>query len=455
MIKNKKMNINKALIWSFCAVSFILLGYLVLLLYPVGRASPSGEQDFRVNTYHTSEETWEKTYGGSESDVAYAVRPVPGQNKFVSAGVTQSLGDGYINVLLFQFDASGRVEWSKGLGSDVINGGNDMLVTDQSRYLIVGLSQPDRSRGSASGNVYVTKVNRQGEIRWERTYGGSARDGATSVIPAGDGGYIVSGITQSYGSGGKDVFVLSIDEQGKKNWQMTSGGEREDASFCSVNTGEGGYIIGGSRTVQPERGEEGEYVYLIRVNTKGEKEWDQVYTLGPPSDYDGRPTSRANAIVKTAAGNFLVAGWTDRAEKDTGFLLKIDGKGKVIWKKKLDSSARNNLISLTSVKDGFVAAGKKFFGMGRDDDGYIVKVNQKGKIEWSHTYGQKSDGFYGNLESFHSICIGPEDHLVVAGKNERLPETGQSDDAYILKLTSGGRLRMDPDKSTESNNDTK
>jgi hypothetical protein len=449
------MNINKILIWSFLPASFALLLYLITFHFPIGKASPPGNHDFRVNTYHTSEETWEKTYGGSESDVAYAVRPVPGQNKFVATGVTQSLGHGYMSVLLFQFDASGHLEWCKGLGSDVINGANDMLVTDQSRYLIVGLSQPDRSRGSASGDVYVTKVNRDGEIRWERTYGGSARDGATSVIPADDGGYIVSGITQSYGSGGKDVFVLCIDEQGKKNWQMTSGGEREDASFCSVNTGEGGYIIGGSRTVQPERREEGEYVYLMRVNTDGEKEWDQVYTLGPPSDYGGRPTSRANAVVKTAAGNFLIAGWTDRAEKKTGFFLKIDGKGNVIWKKKLDASSKNKLIELTKTKSGYVACGKKLFTTGRGWDGYLLKVDSEGDIEWSHTHGQKSDGFFGNLESFHSILLSQENQLVVAGKNERLPETEQSDDAYVLKLTSGGRLRMDPDKSTESSNGTK
>lgn len=56
-------------------------------------------------------------------------------------------------------------------------------------------------------------------VEWEKTFGGSSWDEAYSVQQTSDGGYIIAGSTDSYGSGFRDVYLIKTDSNGNLEWQ--------------------------------------------------------------------------------------------------------------------------------------------------------------------------------------------------------------------------------------------
>jgi predicted secreted protein len=94
-------------------------------------------------------------------------------------------------------------------------------------------------------DMWVLKIDDQGRKQWDRTYGGSKWDVATSVTPAQGGGYMVAGITQSKGAGDTDMWVLKIDDQGRNQWDQTYGGSNRDAGNA-IAPAPSGYIVAGS-----------------------------------------------------------------------------------------------------------------------------------------------------------------------------------------------------------------
>ena len=76
----------------------------------------------------------------------------------------------------------------------------------------------------AVSDIWVLKLDRDGTITWQKTYGGSGYDDAYSIQQTSDGGYIVAGDTYSFGAGSGDVWVLKLDQCGNITWQKTYGG---------------------------------------------------------------------------------------------------------------------------------------------------------------------------------------------------------------------------------------
>ena len=82
-------------------------------------------------------------------------------------------------------------------------------------------------------------------VEWQKTFGGSSWDEAYSVQQTSDGGYIIAGSTLSYGSGEWDVYLIKTDSDGNLEWQKTFGGPSCDIAYSVQQTNDGGYIIAG------------------------------------------------------------------------------------------------------------------------------------------------------------------------------------------------------------------
>jgi hypothetical protein len=132
---------------------------------------------------------------------------------------------------------------------------------------------------------------------WNRTFGGAGKDEGYSVQATNDGGYIIAGCTESFGSGLSDFWLIKTDENGNKLWDKTFGGTEIDGASSVQQTSDGGYIIIGG-TVSYGAGASD--VWLIKTNGKGIEEWNKTYG-GAGSEY-GR------AVIETSDGGFAIAG---------------------------------------------------------------------------------------------------------------------------------------------------
>jgi len=169
-----------------------------------------GGDVFLIKTDANGNVQWAKTYGGTSRDEAYSVQQTS-DGEYIVAGVTYSFGAGGGDVFLIKTDANGNVQWAKTYGGTNGDSAYSVQQTSDGGYMVAGVTY---SFGAGGGDVFLIKINASGNLQWAKTYGGTSRDEAYSVQQTSDGGYIVAGRTQSFGAGGGDVFLIKTDANG-------------------------------------------------------------------------------------------------------------------------------------------------------------------------------------------------------------------------------------------------
>jgi len=137
------------------------------------------------------------------------------------------------------------------------------------------------------------------EIIWQQTYGGNANDVCFSVTGTLDGGYALGGYTNSFGARGEDVYMVKVDENGEFEWDARFGGGSDDECRCIVQTADSGYALSG---LTESFGQGVSNCYLIKINDEGNEEWSQTY--------GGNGQEWAVSLVQTMEGGYALHGVT-------------------------------------------------------------------------------------------------------------------------------------------------
>ena len=254
------------------------------------------------------------------------------------------------------------------------------------------------------GSLYA-----QPDTLWTKTYGGMDDDLAYSVVQTADGGFILAGLTESYGMGGFDVYLIKTDETGEMDWTRTYGGTSPDWGMSVIQANDGGYVIGGS-TMSFGHGEWDAYV--IKTDAIGNEEWYRTY--------GGLLIESGNCIQPTSDGGYILAGvtFTYAVGESDMYIVKTDTDGAVMWTTTFGYMEHDGAIAVQQTADGgYIAAG--WSGPTENYDVYLVKADSIGNEEWAQTFGgddwddawavqQTSDGGYimsGVTHSFNPGCI--------------------------------------------------
>lgn len=185
---------------------------------------------------------WAKTLGGLSSDGAWSV-DLTYDGGFIITGWTFSYGPGYVgNTWLVKTDSLGNQKWHKYFGGADVDRGYCVQQTSDKGYIVTGYTA---SSGSGLDDLYLIKTDSLGNEIWSKTFGGSGRDYGNYVTEMSNGGFIITGYTLSYGAGSEDLWLLKIDANGNKIWDTTYGGAQSDIGNCIKKTSDGGYIIAG------------------------------------------------------------------------------------------------------------------------------------------------------------------------------------------------------------------
>ncbi len=378
----------------------------------------------------TKDVSWQKTFGGEKDDGANSIQQTT-DGGYIVAGWTKSFGSGGEDVYILKSNAKGDLEWQKTFGGKGDDEANSIQQTSDGGYIVAGWTE---SFGSGKEDVYILKLNSKGEVEWQKTFGGEEDDEANSIQQTSDGGYIVAGWTESFGSGYEDVYILKLNAKGEIEWQKTFG-ERNNFGDSNVDeansiqqTTDGGYIVAGC--TWPFGPRWWEDIYILKLNTKGEVEWQKTFGGG---SNDG-----ANSIQQTMDGGYIVAGWTESfgfGYEDV-YILKLNSEGEVEWQKTFDGMKDDEANSIQQTMDGgyIVAGWTKSFGSGyyEDENVYILKLNAKREAEWQKTFGGEDS------EEAHSVQQTADGGYIVAGSTKSFGSGGY--DVYVLKLNSKGEI---------------
>lgn len=361
---------------------------------------PTYHDTWIIKTSVSGEEIWQRSFGGYGLDVYNSIDTCSDGGFFVT-GFTNSQSenpnDSNRDFYLTKCFDNGNAEWSMFYGSEGSEVAYDGIQTVDGGFIAVGNSNAAGqyvSENFGGNDVWVVKVDEDGELAWEKSFGGSGSERGHAIIPAVDGGFIVVGLTSSNdgdvaeNAGAYDSWVFKIDSSGELQWEMTFGGGGDDFFQKIENHPDGGYVVLGQTTsndgdVSNNHGESD--VWLARISNEGELIWEQTY--------GGDEEDIGQAIKGTSDGGFVVASSSKSSNGDVQNALNSDGgngdywalklseNGEIEWERMVGGSSFDVPTAVCETADGFLFGGYSYSSDGDisgwigEFDFWLVKLN--------------------------------------------------------------------------------
>jgi hypothetical protein len=344
---------------------------------------------------------WQKTYGGSGSEIGMSIKQVPNGGYIIAANTNSNDGDvtgyhGNGDVWILRIDDTGKIMWQKTLGGSQnetigelnVKYGNIELCSDGG---FIVCSRTSSNDGDVSGNhggtdVWLVKLNASGTIVWQKCYGGSNDDLGNHILPLTNDGYCVIGSTNSADGdvkassyGGIDVWLLKINSVGSILKQNSYGGSNTDYGMDIETTNDGGYLFSAqtNSTDKEITANRGSWDYwLVNLDTNLDLKWQRC--LG------GSGREEVCNAFQTSDSGYLVCARTGSADSDvtvgaTGcWVVKLKDKTLDTSTIVYNTSSKNNILVYPTLTNGIV---KIFLPQGYDN----------AQLELINALGQKID----------------------------------------------------------------
>jgi hypothetical protein len=319
---------------------------------------------------------WNKTYGGTGKDSLGELNTTA-DGGYIMAGRTTSYGVGDYDAWLVKFDALAQITWNKTYGGP----DNDYIAsfteTSDGGYALAGAwnltTYNDLADGlafqSLHGDFWLVKTTASGYMLWNKTYGGTGDDAALSLVATSDGGYALAGYTNSYGAGQSDFWLVKTNADGNVEWSKTYGGAGSEMAFRLVVTPDGGYSMAG---VTNSFGAGDLDFWLVKTDSMGNMQWSKTY--------GGTDSDTAHSLIVTSDDGYAIAGQT-RSFGAGGFdfwLIKTDGYGNAEWNKTYGGTADDTVPTLIATSDGGYALAGSTWSLGVGGDIWLIKTNMFG-----------------------------------------------------------------------------
>jgi uncharacterized delta-60 repeat protein len=409
----------------------LLATIAVVNMTPVRAAGsvPKQPQQVRISTDTTGESLppagiqWAKTYGGSSANHLSSL-DLTSDGGYIVAGNTMSFGAGGYDVWVLKLNSTGSVVWQKTFGGAGTDGASSVQQTSDGGYVVAAY---ESSFGAGGYDAWILKLDSNGSVVWQKTYGGTGDDFPQSILQTLDGGYIVAGYTDSYGAGSGDFCVFRLNSTGSVEWQKTYGGSNFDGAYSICEANDGTYAVTGETD---SFGAGNADFWVLKLKSDGSILWQMAY--------GGVKADLPKSIQHTLDGGYIVAGITNSfgAGNSDVWVLKLNSEGSVVWQKTYGGTGDDAAYSVQQTSDGgyIVAGTTNSFGAGNSDV-WVLKLNSTGGVTWQKTYGGTGDDFA------YAVKQTSDSGYVVAGWTVSFG--AESSDGWVFKLNSSGSVVCD------------
>lgn len=362
---------------------------------------------------------WQRAYGGTALDYLHAVQATT-DGGYIAVGESFSTdgevsgNNGSLDAWLLKVDSNGEIEWENSFGGTDIDFAFSVIEDTDGGFVFVGGSfsaDGDINSNQGEADAWVLKVDNNGDSVWSLNYGGSADDRLRDIIKTADNGYIATGVSSSNDGditgqqGGGDLMVTKIDSSGQIEWTRLYGGTQTDDGESIIQTSDGGYAVTGS-----SQSSDGDLttnkgildVWTIKIASNGDLEWQ--------SSYGGSFFDLGRDIAQTTDGGYFVAAWTGSGDGDVSLPLgnqdfwglKLDATGNLEWEKTYGGTGADAVAKMATLDDGgFAIVGQTASSDGQvsENNGFfdvwVMRINSSGDLLWESSLGG-SDFDYGS-----------------------------------------------------------
>ena len=303
-----------------------------------------------------------KEFDRGQTDTGYHVEQTS-DGGFIVVGTTFISEMSDSDIWMLKIDNKGNKEWDKTFGGDWSDSGKGIIQTNDGGYMLLG----ETGATNKSSDIWLIKTDKDGNELWNRVFGGNDPEGAESIFPTTDGGYIILGDTESFGNGFTDIWLIKIYSNGNEAWNKTIGGKNFDYGYDIQQTTDGGYVISGETYLEAYDFD----LWLIKTDQQGNEIWNKTF--------GGTESDNGVSVQVNAKGEFIIIGATSSfgSGKLNLWLIKTDQAGNEIWNKTFgDADSISWGSSIKSTSDGeYIICGSIFKGKVIKSYALLYKMN--------------------------------------------------------------------------------
>ena len=410
------MNHHKCLI-----IAIIVILSSMTIEVCISRSDQIGVQNLQTKTEMNlpidesgPQEEWNKTYGGVAAEEGWMVQQT-NDGGFILIGYTVSFGSGSADIWLIKTDVKGNQQWSKTYGGKGNDQSRAAQQTSDGGYIIGATTQ---SFGSGGDDIWVIKTDASGNIVWQKTFGGTNQDHCNAILQIPSGEYVLIGDWDLGGT--SDLCIMKLDSVGNLLWKRVYSEEHFGFGHAIQLTSDGGFIVLGGINLYGDSD-----MWLMKTDADGNMIWEKIF--------GDRTPEVATAVIQTQDGGFLLGGWVLPADLNKSMLLiKTDNNGNLLWAKQIPvghaKEEYTNTLGIDETTDGgYIIAGEKI--VSNDKDAWLVKTTTNGNILWDMTIGGAADEYSCGVAEID------DEHVIVVGSTKSYGAGGN--DMWLIKVSQG------------------
>ncbi len=367
---------------------------------------------------------WDTACGGNDDEYLFAIAPaadggyllggssISGQTGNKTEG---NLGD--FDYWVVKLNADGVRQWDRALGGTGYDEIYSMQSTTDGGYFLGGVSDSGISDQKSAANLgaedyWLVKLDGDGNLQWDHTFGGSSTDVLFVIRTTSDGGCVLLGQSDSGSTGNKtsanlgenDYWLVKVDQNGDKQWERAFGGDGDDYPFDLAMSQDGGYLLGGTSAsgISGNKGLAGfgDYdFWVVKLDQEGNKQWESVF--------GGDGWDELNVVRQTRDGGYILAGSSEsgvsgnKTTPNSGFwdwwLIKISSDGSKEWERVFGGAEDDEFLTgaQETSDGGYLLLGTAWSGVSGNkttsnlgkSDFWLVKVDSDGNKQWEQVLG--------------------------------------------------------------------
>ena len=381
-----------------------------------------------------------KSFAWAAEDNNYALAQTPDGGYLLGGNTTSFNPSNARNAYLLKTDRNGDSLWIRhNYSVTTMTDIRAVLPLPDGSIVVAGAkSNPNPS---INWDAWLMKTDASGNMLWEKTFGGTQLDYFNGLQAVPGGGFVMCGLTESKGAGGRDAYLVKTDGNGNLLWEKTYGGSFLDEVIKVRVTQNGDFIMaGGTYSFSSNPGITDD-LYLIRTDPQGNQRWHQTYGT---ANIDW-----ANDLVETPSGEILITGLKNNTNlaltSGQTYLIKTDSAGNLIWDKSFTLNPfRNEGQAIITTPDGGILVSGFTTNAITGTDAFVVKTDAAGNILWQHIF---NNGSAQTFERSYGLIQDDQGKILISGTKNFSPT--QQPDIFFLKLTDNAILNIEENLATK------
>ncbi len=362
-----------------------------------------------------------------------------------------------LSIFFSTYSFSQTIVWEKEIGGGEDDWGYSICFSHDQQLVFTGvtLSYDEEVLDSLGGtDIWLAKMSTDSTMLWSKSLGGTQDDRGNAVSLTSDNGFIVTGfsfsndINVANNHGGKDVVLIKTDEDGNLEWSKLFGGSSDDIGNSVIQSSDGGYMLAGTTfstngDISFNHGSSD--FWIIKTNEQGDLLWEKTYA--------GSGEDRANEIIETQDGNFIIIGTSFSTDGDVSnnlggvdfWIIKINTDGELLWEKNLGGSSADQAYDVIETSSGEILIVGEVLSNDVNvtnnhgqTDAWMTKLSANGDIIWQRALGGTK------VDYFLSVTEGEDGHYLATGNtfssNGNVSTNLGASDIWLIKMAPDGHL---------------